>query len=78
VPSEVASAISSVMALVEPTARTWRSVPAATSPTAWAISLTARPVSSDTAAICWEADETVEAVPATWPMRPASASREAL
>ena len=51
-----------------------RSAPCATSVTAAAISDTARPVSSDVAAICWEAAATVPApsdssaiVSASWP-----------
>ena len=38
--------------------RTWRSAPWATSPTALAISLTARPVSSEVEAISCEAEDT--------------------
>ena len=48
--------------------RTWRSAPWATSVTAWAISPTARPASSDVAAICCDADDTVWVPRATSPM----------
>jgi hypothetical protein len=50
---------------VDSTMRTWRSAPCATSVTAAAISPTARPASSDVAAICCEAEATVPAPAAT-------------
>ena len=50
--------------------RTWRSAPAATSPTAEAISPVALPASSDVDAICCEAADTV---PALWDTSPISA-----
>ncbi len=58
--------------------RTWRSAPWATSLTAEAISPTARPASSDVAAICCDAEETVPADSDTCPIMALSASRVAL
>jgi len=55
----------STLAFVDSTDRTWRSEPAATSETAWAISLTARPVSSEVLAICSDAVLIVDDAPAT-------------
>jgi hypothetical protein len=55
--------------------RTWRSAPWATSVTAEAISPTARPASSDVAAISWEAEATVPAPAATSLMTPLSCVR---
>ncbi len=56
--ARVAVTISSVSSRASPTVRTWRSAPAATSPTAEAISLTARPDSSEVVAICCDAAAT--------------------
>ena len=58
--------------------RTCRSAPCATSVTAWAISPTARPASSEVAAICCEAEDTVPADIETSPISALSASRVAL
>ncbi len=73
-----AAAVSSAATRAASTMRTWRSAPAATSPTALAISPTARPASSDVEAISCEAAESVPEVVVTWPMRAARASRELL
>ena len=60
--ADAARAASWTAARVDSTIRTWRSAPCATSPTAEAISPTARPASSDVAAICCDAEETVPAL----------------
>ena len=73
-----ARAASAAVARVVSTIRTWRSAPCATSVTAWAISPTARPASSDVAAICCEADDTVPADIETSPISELSASRLAV
>ena len=57
-----AMATSSVRILASAIERTWSSAPAATELTAWAISPTARPVSSDVLAICCEAIESCSEV----------------
>ena len=60
------------------TMRTWRSAPCATSPTAPAISPTARPASSEVDAISCEADATVPALFETWPISEPSCPRISL
>ena len=65
--AELADATSSVASLACSTARTWRSAPWATSPTAEAISPTARPASSEVVAICCEAADSDCAEPDTLP-----------
>ena len=57
---------SSTIPRIASIAPTWRVEPCATSSIAPAISLTARPVSSEVDAICVEAADTVVDAPATW------------
>ena len=57
-----ATAVSSALTRAPSTVRTWRSAPCATSPTACAISPTARPASSEVLAICWLASVSEVAV----------------
>ena len=66
--SEAISAACWAASRTASTIRTWRSDPEATSPTAEAISCTARPVSSLVPAISSDAVETVAAVVATSPI----------
>ena len=66
-PARADSATSSPTARTDSTARTWRSPPVATSPTAAAISPTARPASSDVAARLLDASVSVPAVCETSP-----------
>ena len=80
--SRAASAVSSVVRAVSPTAvsiraavslaeatmMTWRSAPPATEPTARVISAIARPVSSELVANCSEAALTPRALSETWPI----------
>ena len=66
-PARADSATSSPTARTDSTARTWRSPPVATSPTATAISPTARPASSDVAARLLDASVSVPAVCETSP-----------
>jgi hypothetical protein len=74
-PACVAEVISSVSSRVDSTVRAWRSAPWATSETAWAISPTALPASSEVEAICWEAAVSDAAEDETCPIIPASAAR---
>ena len=66
-PARADSATSSPTARTDSTARTWRSPPDATSPTAAAISPTARPASSEVAA---RFDDASLSVPAVWETSP--------
>jgi hypothetical protein len=72
---DAASAASRAAVRTFSTMRTWRSAPCATSPTAPAISSTARPVSSDVVAICCDALPTVAALVDTSPIISASCAR---
>src|SRR3954468_11377085 len=69
---------SSEASLACSTARTWRSAPWATSPTADAISPTARPASSEVVAICCEAADRVCADDDTLPTSDPSCARVSL
>ena len=77
-PAELAEATSSVASLACSTARTWRSAPWATSPTAEAISPTARPASSEVVAICCDAADSDCAEDDTLPTSSPSCARVAL
>src|SRR3954468_15340715 len=74
-PAALAVATSSVASLACSTARTWRSAPWATSPTADAISPTARPASSEVVAICCDAADSDCAEFDTLPTSPPSCAR---
>ncbi len=63
----MAWATSSVMPFAASIASTWRWAPWATSPTAFAISPTARPASSEVDAISWEDADSELAAWLTWP-----------
>ena len=77
-PRWVAVATSSAVSRTEVVLCTWRSAPRATSATAVAISVTARPVCSDAPAMSREVSDTLTAPRATCPIASASAARVAL